>query len=271
MCVDNNVDLWYCWAEVINMPRTARIGSKTDIYHVIWRGVSRQNVFYEDRDFEKFLFIVRDAKSKFGFEVYAYCLMTNHIHILVKSRNLSNDMKWVAEKYAQWFNIKYERAGHLFQDRFLSEPIENDSYLMTVVRYIHQNPVKANICGGVGDYRWSSYNSYLNGDKTVDREIVLKIMGIGEFIKFNNKEAEDKCLEQSSIKVQITDEKAEEIAENFFRSKKISGFVNVNEEKRAELFKLLIEKHCSERQIVRLFNVSRCYIRRVLRTYSDKL
>lgn len=77
MCVDNNVDLWYCWAEVINMPRTARIGSKTDIYHVIWRGVSRQNVFYEDRDFEKFLFIVRDAKSKFGFEVYAYCFFRN--------------------------------------------------------------------------------------------------------------------------------------------------------------------------------------------------
>lgn len=248
------------------MPRTARVSSETQIYHVIWRGVARQSVFYEERDFEKFLYILRDAKTKFEFEIYAYCLMSNHIHLLVKSSNLSNDMKWVAAKYAQWFNTKYERAGHLFQDRFLSEPVENDSYLMTVVRYIHQNPVKANICKGVGDYRWSSYGCYLNGDVIINSEHILEIMGVGEFILFNNKEAEDKCLEQSEVKIQITDEKASEIAENFFVSKKISRFEETCEKERAELFRLLIKEHCSERQMVRLFNVSRSYIRRVLKT-----
>lgn len=96
------------------------------------------------------------------FEIYCYCLMTNHIHLLVKSNLLSHYMHHIAFVYAMWFNAKYHRKGYLFQDRFRSEGIETENYLIQCFRYILQNPVKAGICRQVSDYRWSSYRLYYN-------------------------------------------------------------------------------------------------------------
>ena len=141
------------------MPRGARKTSSTDIYHVMLRGINRQDIFEEDEDKKIFLWIIRECIKVSGCDIYAYCLMSNHVHILIrtKTESIGVIMKRIGTRYVLYFNEKYGRVGHLFQDRFKSEPIETDEYFLTVLRYIHQNPLKANMCKKLEDYAYSSY------------------------------------------------------------------------------------------------------------------
>lgn len=129
------------------MPRKARIESKSGIYHIMLRGINRQQIFEDDEDFEKFLWVLKDVKQLSRFKLYGYCLMGNHIHLLLKPENepLELIFRRIGSKYVYWYNLKYQRTGHLFQDRFKSEPVENISSFFVVLRYIHQNPVKAKV------------------------------------------------------------------------------------------------------------------------------
>ena len=129
------------------MPRQARRKSKSGIYHVLLRGINRQQIFEDNEDFEMFLQVLKDCKAISECKLFAYCLMGNHIHLLVQESKepIGQFMKRILTRFVYWYNVKYQRVGHLFQDRFKSEPVENDSYFMTVIRYIHQNPLKAGL------------------------------------------------------------------------------------------------------------------------------
>ena len=109
------------------MPRTARIKSKTGIYHVMLRGIGKQNIFEDDLDKQKFMMLLTEVKQKSQFSLYAYCLMNNHVHLLLKIGKdpLEIIIKRLGSNYAYWYNTRYERVGHLFQDRFKSEPVED--------------------------------------------------------------------------------------------------------------------------------------------------
>ncbi len=152
------------------MPRQAREKCESQIYHVMLRGVNRQQIFEDEEDSVCFLDILAECKQISEFELYAYCLMGNHVHLLLKVQNepLEQIMKRITTRYVYWFNAKYERSGHLFQDRFRSEPVENEQYLLTVLRYIHQNPVKSGICHAVADYEYSSYREYVGAVRMID-------------------------------------------------------------------------------------------------------
>lgn len=144
------------------MPRTPRKASISQIYHVMVRGVNREVIFRENRDYRKFLSILSQIKQAKSFQLYAYCLMNNHVHLLIQESQapLSASMHKINARYASWFNSKYERVGHLFQNRFLSEVIETTSYLLNVLRYIHLNPVKAGLVIHPEDFLWSSCHKY---------------------------------------------------------------------------------------------------------------
>ena len=109
------------------------------------RGINRQQIFEDAEDCHKFLTILTEYKAQCGYSIYAYCLMGNHIHLLLKegTESLEQVFKRVCGKFVYWYNAKYQRTGHLFQDRFKSEPVDTEAYLQTVIRYIHQNPVIA--------------------------------------------------------------------------------------------------------------------------------
>ncbi|WP_157047139.1 transposase [Alkaliphilus metalliredigens] len=162
---------------VIEMPREARQRSKTGIYHVIVRGINQQNIFEDNEDRKRYLETMARFKNELGFEVYAYCLLNNHVHLLIKEKEvkLSKIFKKIGTSYVHYFNCKYERNGHLFQDRYKSEVVETDSYLHTVTRYIHQNPVKAKV-SSIKDYKWSSYNHYIEGHGITDVEFYLRML-----------------------------------------------------------------------------------------------
>ena len=124
------------------MPRQPREKSESGIYHIMLRGINQQVIFEDYEDYSKFIETIETYKAVSGYKVFAYCLMSNHIHILLKveKEDLDLIMKRIAGSYVYWYNWKYYRKGHLFQDRFKSEPVEDDEHFLTVLRYIHQNP-----------------------------------------------------------------------------------------------------------------------------------
>ena len=145
------------------MPRASRTVSETCHYHVVVRGVAQQTIFLEDEDMLRLLEIVAACKDVSGFALHGYCLLSNHFHLLLEQRvePLALVMKRMETRYAMWFNRKYGRSGHLFQDRFASEPVQGDAHFLAALRYIHQNPVRAGIVARAMDYRWSSMADYL--------------------------------------------------------------------------------------------------------------
>ena len=160
------------------MTRQPRLSSQSGIYHVMLRGVNRQQIFEDDDDYRKFIMILHDMTSpkdelkrplppRCAF--YTYCLMPNHVHLLIqeKEEKLSKTVKQIASRYAMYYNNKYEHFGHLFQDRFKSEPVESYSYFLTLIRYIHRNPVAGRLCQRVEDYDWSSWAEYTNAPNRV--------------------------------------------------------------------------------------------------------
>lgn len=167
------------------------------------RGINQQSIFECDEDYDKFIDVLEKTKKISGFELYAYCLMGNHVHLLIKEgiEEISAIMKRIGTSYVYWYNWQYNRKGHLFQDRFKSEAVEKDSYLLTVLRYIHQNPVKAGLSQTAREYEWSSYGEYIGKNRIADTGFILELFAsekkeaVLEFEKFNDRANEDKCLE----------------------------------------------------------------------------
>lgn len=155
------------------MPRKARKKSQSGIYHVMLRGVNRQCIFETESDYLQMLEILAALHVKWDdvghivsnkcCTIYAYCLMGNHIHLLIKEIDIEigDIIKSLASRYVFYFNRCHCRIGHLFQERFKSEPVESPEYFIALLRYIHLNPVKAGIVRKADDYRWSSWHEFL--------------------------------------------------------------------------------------------------------------
>lgn len=141
------------------MPRTARIDIPQTVYHIYTRGHNKSPLFLDDLDRKTFLKHLQRATREHPWELLGYCLMGNHYHLQVKTFDipLAKTMHLLNTLYAEYFNFRYRRAGHAFQNRFHSIPVEMDSYLVALSRYIHLNPVKAGIVTHPEDYPWSSY------------------------------------------------------------------------------------------------------------------
>lgn len=247
------------------MPRKAREKSESGIYHVMLRGINKQQIFLDDEDFEKFLWVLHDVKEVSEYKLLAYCLMGNHIHLLLKvgKEPIEQIFRRIGTKFVYWYNIKYQRVGHLFQGRFKSEPIDDESYLFTVIRYIHQNPVKANICDNVGDYRYSSYREYVERNWIVDKDFVLQMMPIREFIRFNNSYNDDKCLDfDDKVIKRLTDKQAIDIIEMYSGCRTPNEFVYLAEKEQAKCLEKLKDEGLSIRQASRLTGVNISVVRK---------
>lgn len=201
------------------MPRRAREKSESGIYHIILRGANRQEIFHDDEDCLRFLETVERYKKQIDIRIYGWCLMGNHIHLLLGEgyEEISVTMKRIGVSYAWYYNWKYNTVGHLFQDRFKSERVDRDKYLITVIRYIHQNPAKAGLVKKLADWKWSSCIGYYGGETyppgLLDSELILgmfseeRTSAIAGFKEFNEIRNEDKCLENETSK-RLTDDQA---------------------------------------------------------------
>jgi putative transposase len=140
------------------MPRPPRLEFPGALYHVTARGNERRALYRDDADRDEYLARLAHYRRKFGFRLLSFCLMGNHIHLAVRAGQepLSRVMAGLHSSYAEWFNRRHDRVGHLFQGRYKAFLVQEERYLEAIVRYIHRNPVEARIVQRPQDYRWSS-------------------------------------------------------------------------------------------------------------------
>jgi len=163
------------------MARPLRLQYPGALYHVLNRGHRKEKIFYHDNDRAKFLEKLLEVKNKFNLAVYSYCLMDNHFHLLLETPegNLSKAMHAFLSSYANWFRIKYKLVGSVFQSRYRSIIVEDESYLLQVSRYIHLNPLRAEIVKEPENFEWSSYRLYKEDieNDLIDKNLLLKNAG----------------------------------------------------------------------------------------------
>lgn len=260
------------------MARMAREISESGVYHVMIRGINYQRIFEDEEDQEKYLRLLQIYKKRCGFALYGYCLMGNHVHLLIKEaarpsvmtihgedvevgpgEPLDNAMKRIGVSYVLYFNRKYKRVGHLFQDRFRSEPVEDDTYLLMALRYIHRNPVKARICEKPEDYSDSSYRDYLRGnvDTLTDTGFVLGIQARDQLKEFTEQENEDRFIDIERPSLPKTDEEAKALMLKLSGCPSASEFQKQEREKREAIFRKLYRMGVNIAQIGRITGYTR--------------
>ncbi len=239
------------------MSRLAREISPTGLYHIVFRGVNKQHIFEEETDYLKMIHVLYELKTELSFEIYSYCFMSNHVHLLLKEKSageISKIMKRLLTKYAMYFNKKYQRSGALIANRYKSQPVEFDEYFLSVIRYIHQNPIKAGIADKIEDYRWSSYKEYVGGRKNIaDTDFVYQLITKKEFKQFHQAPETEVFL--VSDKMKISDEAIRRaiIKEQKIEPQQISTF---DRARRNALLNELKGKY-SIRQLERVTGISR--------------
>ena len=186
--------------------RSARKLGESGFYHVVSKGEADQLLFFDDEDRQHYVDLLASARDEFSLRLHSYCVMNNHVHLLVEEeendaregsvpgvgkqpmRHLSLAMKQLNERYAEHFKRCSSRTGHVFKNRFWSEPIENEAYLLCCMRYIHANPAAAKICKASA-YPWSSARDYLGRDGITDTALFLDMLdGREGFINFSRDE-----------------------------------------------------------------------------------
>lgn len=255
------------------MPRKARIKSNSGIYHIIMRGINRQTIFEDEEDYNKFIQTLQRFKEICEYKIYAYCLMGNHLHLLLEEGKepLETVMRKICGSYVFWYNKKYGRVGNLFQDRYMSEPVEDNGYLLNVTRYIFRNPIKAGIVTNVDNYKWTNYMDYIKGVKgflQTDIDFILNILhtdrkeAIREFIEYIDRNCDDNCL-GIQYKKRITDDDARKIIRTHCKVDYALDLQKFEIVKRNLYLKDLKESYgLSIRQIERLTGINRGIIQR---------
>lgn len=239
------------------MSRLARNISQSGLYHILFRGVNQQNIFEEASDFEKLKETIAIVKQDLHFEIYAYCFMSNHVHIVLKEKTLGDIsliMKRILTKYARWYNIKYGRSGALIANRYKSVPVEIDEYFLHLIRYVHQNPIKAGIIDKIENYPYSSFKEYINKAELTDTNFLLKMISIEAFIDYHK--------EIEIMKFRVTDSKRktdEDVLMFLKKNYNIDNPKSISKFSKIERNKILAElkKEFSVRHLQRITGISR--------------
>ena len=251
------------------MPRSARRRSATDIYHVMLRGINRQQIFMDSEDYLRFTRTLADCKQVSEFDLYAWCLMPNHIHLLIHVRNepLEKIVKRIGSRFVWWYNMKYDRIGHLFQDRYKSEPVEDDTYFLTVLRYILQNPMKAGLEDAPGSWPWSSYAHYCGSEDSLtdtafadgffsDRATLL------DYLRQQNS---DRALDEHPRQPHVSDDRAAAIAADLTCYKTPEAFLQLDKATRRDYVEKLREAHLTIAQIANLTGIPSATVGRMVK------
>ena len=259
------------------MPRILRTFGPKRTNHIIIRGINKQDIFLDKQDKEKFMKEIRNTKEKYHFDLYAYVIMPNHVHMLIhdKEENISIIMNSLQTRYVNYFNKKYERIGHLFQDRYLNKMIEDEEYFRNTIRYIHKNPEKA-MLATKEQYQWSSYQDYMKLDNSLigieaflnlldqKKEIALK-----KFKQFHEINEEDKMSDAIVYELQnkLTDEQLIKALEEKLKLEHIQDIQKYNKKTIEKLLKDSINlSYISINQLSRVTGINR----KILRSIKQK-
>ena len=263
------------------MPRQPRTSSGTGIYHVMMRGINHQTIFEDEEDNYQFINTLDRMRVRYDDEgnacgrnccYYAYCLMGNHFHLLIRERDerVGETIKRIASSYVYYYNRKYGRDGHLFKERFKSEPVNDMAYFTVLLRYIHQNPVKAGIVEKVKDYEFSSWGEY---DGTVepvfqicDVNTVLNRIPYKELDEWVNEplDGDVQCLEiEKKVFSKPSDDQVWLMIKEQTGATSSTTFQQLADEIKRSILKQLKDSGASHRQLERLTGVGRGLIQKL--------
>lgn len=225
------------------MPRHAREKVGNSIYHICVRGNNKEAIFLDDEDRHAYLDRLCHFKERYKMHVYAYCLMTNHVHLLIydNDEDISKFMQGLNLSYAIYFNARHGRIGHLFQQRFTSVLVKTDAQILRTSKYIHLNPVKAGMVKKVEEYGWSSYSAYLNNKNVlniVDTQFLSEMIssnleqGCRTYAQYVEDENQAENQDENDEIATTMDEKGED-------SKRLTGIKRLSYE---EVYAILCEK-----------------------------
>lgn len=247
------------------MARILKKNVNTPFFHIMVQGVNREAIFAKDKDIKKFIKIIKETKEKIDVIILSYCIMNNHSHFLMYEENvdfLGQFMHDVNLRYAKYYNEKYERVGHVFRDRYKMQLIGTERYLRTCIKYIHNNPVKANICQTPGEYPYSSFNHNIFFNPT-DRELEIR----KKFLVDNNIEIEDKEFTFIEVEENDIDKnlQCQQIVKEFLETNKImwNELKKDKERLRKLILKMKIENSISYKIIGDVLGISRETIRKL--------
>jgi len=265
------------------MARRQRAKSGTGIYHVMLRGINKQDVFLDDNDFESMLRIIKDIQFRFNpnedlepireCSIYAYCILHNHMHILIKEgeQSISEIMKRIQDRFVIIYNRKYDRVGHLFQDRFASEPVNDFPYFRQLIRYIHRNPIKAMEAHLPEDYPFSSWREYLYSENALikgsdplmrasvrlcDTGPVIRRFGYKELVQWVNEDVDDKCMDMDTFTMPMPEVEAWDRLKEISNAESVEQFRQFTANEQIKYITQLIAQGASLRQASRLSSLS---------------
>ena len=244
------------------MSRMPRAKSISEIYHIIIRGTGQQILFESKSDGQFFLNMLKKYAREADIVLYGYCLMDNHVHLLLQGKQpmLSDFMKRLCGNYASYFNNKYDRVGTLFQSRFRSEPIEDDRYFLTVLRYIIMNPERAGVCQR-DRYGWSCYKEYFLQPAICDTSFASRICGSEDALQqFLRSEPQDSAVLKP--KGRVSDADAKKIIKTLFDVDSGIQLQSLERTARDRAIVRLKRRGLSTRQIERLTGISRGAVQR---------
>ena len=246
------------------MPRKARQRSRTGIYHVMLRGADGRIIFADDDDHIRFIQTLKNAKEKAPFYLYAYCLMGNHVHLLLREDTVpvGDVIRRVGSSYVYYYNWKYELHGHLFQDRFRSESVEDDAYFLDVLRYIWQNPIKAGLCADPMNYPWLGCSGIHTDRGLLDEFGDLLDMDREKLLQFVNQKCQMPHLEDHGP-VRMTDREAISKLREAHVCETVQEMIGWDKQRRDTALRSALALGVSIRQLSRLTGIGKITIERV--------
>ena len=247
------------------MARHPRQLSGSGIYHVIVRGINKQRIFEEGADYQRFLGCMAEVGEKSGRALYAYTLMGNHVHILLKTNEepLSLVMKRLSLKHSYWFNAKHGRSGHLFQNRYKSYPVEGEAYFVTALRCLYHNPVVAKTSRMPAAYRWGSRRLLGEKSSLIDEAALLQIVSLEAIEALGDGPGgEIEARAKRGPRPRFSDESVLGMMGKEHRADSASGFQGLGQKVQKELVLVLRDKKVSIRQIARVTGLSKGVVER---------
>ena len=243
-----------------------RVYSEIGIYHATNKGAGEQLIFLDDLDRKHFLKLLKVNSEKHQVKVLAWCLMSSHFHLLLNGdmADISRLMQALDGEYAQDFNERYDRVGHLFGSRFFSAPIETPGYFLSALRYIHNNPVRAGIVLRAKDYRWSSYREYIGQPYLANTDMALcELGGVDGFCRFSD-QSDDIPKRVLYKGLELNDDEALEIARDLLGSDNAAIVHKMGKPERNASIAALHDARLTISQISRLTGVSRMTVRKIV-------
>lgn len=238
------------------MPRQARKASNSIYQHVIVQGINKSYIFDNRIDILHYIKILKELTQECNIELISYCVMSNHTHMLIKTEEIENLVKFMRKantKYAMYYNRKYNRVGYVFRNRYNSQDITTEAYLYNCIKYIYNNPVKAKICDNPYEYYYSNIKEFTNKYKVL--------------INFDDIEESDDFEFEDITNDVIEDNECEEIINNFLKYNKLKKeYLIKDKAKLAELLRILkSDRKKSLRNISKKLGISRETLRKCIK------